>query len=232
MSILKGLKKTIVYSSEDEKIFVENVLAHYSILQKKTASAVLEDLVAKAVLPAHPEVRYICKDLYSYRYGCFIAISKVFERYSSGIMYAAKWQNGLELVNHFHSRLLDTNSCAYPHDKSSESNRRMLEKYYSAVVDILKRNTATDHDEELLVFQSPWKYAQHFLTEMVEEPEQFHPFVLTEIVRDSWDILGNNTCTFRMLSALAYTLAGSSIDTSEDMQNLVDLLNKLSKEWE
>ena len=91
MSDFKGLKKTIVYTSATEKKFIEGALKILSIIHKKSPSAVLEDLLNKALLPENPNAKTICKELYSNEINCFSAMEKIFDIYASGINGEAKY---------------------------------------------------------------------------------------------------------------------------------------------
>lgn len=225
---LKGLKKTLVYSSEKEKRFIEGALDILSVIKKKSASAVLEDLISKALLPENANASAICKELYSNEIDNIAALEKVFDIYAAGTSNKARYQNGYELVEFLHSEIVYT---SFPCDKATEGYRQYFCSNFYQIYKKIELECSSDHEEDMLVYESPVKYVKYHLDEAANEPEHFKPINLTDIIKKHWDVLGNFTYTYRALGALCRLISSTKIDYPEDRIKLVELITKLSKEW-
>lgn len=224
-----GLKKTIVYSNDQEKEFVEGALNILAARGKKSPSAALEDLIADTLLPDQPTARFICKDLYASRLNTIGALERVFSVYAEGINFAAKYRNGHDLVEYLRDELVDL---TYPSDKGSYGDRAFFCNNFKQVCEKIKKAYETDHEDDLSVYESPVKFARYLLDLAIKEPESFRPVNLTEIILSHWDTLGDFTYTFRSLSALCRLLIDQKTDCAEDRVKLVELLSRISKEWD
>lgn len=229
MAELKGLKKTIVYSSEKEKKFIEGALNILSIQKKQTASAVLEDLINKALLPENINANVICKELYANEIKNMQALEKVFDIYAGGINNEARYSNGYDLVNYLHNEL---QFMVYPKGKDYEGLRQYFCSNFFQIYKIIKASCSSDNEENLLVYESPVKYAKYHLDEASDKEGCFIPINLTDIIKKHWDILGNFTYTYRTLSALCRLIAPQSTDSPEDRISLITLISHLSEEWD
>lgn len=228
MSNIKGLKKTIVYSSEKERDFIEGALNILSIIEKKSASSVLEDLLHKVLLPENVDAKEICKKLYAGEINNMEALEKVFDIYAAGTCNEARYQNGFELILYFHKQIAFS---PFPYDKKSEENRQFFCHNFMNLYKKIEKECATEHEEDMLVYESQVKYAKYHLDEAACEPEHFKPINLTDIIKENWNILGNYTYTYRTLAALCRLIAPTKSDSPEERIKLIELISRLSKKW-
>lgn len=227
---LSGLKKTIVYSSEKEKAFVEGALNILSATEKKTPSAILEDIVESYLLPVHADAKAICKDLYSSETNVFGALYSVFDWYAAGTNFQARWSNGYPLVDYLHSQLA---FCDFPlGDKKASSDRQYFYSNFFQLYKLIEASYHTDHEDILTVIESPVKYCRFHFDAASSEDGSFVPINLTNIIRKHWDILGNNTYTYRTLSALCRLYIPYRTDYAEDRLKLIHIISAVSKEWD
>ncbi len=230
LKTINGLKKTFVYTSDREKAFIEGVLNIHARTEKKTPSAILEDLIAKAVLPANETASRICRQLYSSDVNNVGALMSVFDIYSAGFGdFKARYDNGIELVNFFHSILV---SATYPIDDINKGNREYFISNFEMIVQKIENDLSTDHEDSLNVTQSPVKYAKFLLDEAKNKPQYFKPINFTQLLKDHWDLLGNYTYTYRALVALCKLIEDQISDYAEDRVNLVRVISDLSKNWD
>ena len=226
---ISGLKKTFVYSSEREKDFIEGVLNIHARAEKKTPSATLEDLVAKAVLPENEKASRICRKLYSSEMNNTSALASIFDMYAAGINNEAMYDNGLELVDFFHDMLI---SVEYPTDESHKGECKFFLSNFHEIVKKIEADLTSDYEDSLNVAESPVKYAKYELEEATNEPHFFKPINFTQLLRNYWDVLGNFTYTYRALAALCRLLEDQISDYAEDRINLVKVIGEVSQKWE
>lgn len=225
---LAGLKKTIVYSSEKEKSFIEGALNILSAVDKKSPSAILEDLIAKTLLPENSNASDICKQLFASEINNFGALEKVFDIYAAGVNNEARYQNGYDLVEYLHGELT---FASFPSSKETEGFRQFFCSNFHQMYLKVKSECTAENEDDLLTYESPVKYIKYHLDTASQEPEAFNPINLTDIIKKHWDTLGNFTYTYRALSALCRLLAKTRNDYAEDRVKLVEIISKASEEW-
>lgn len=230
LKTINGLKKTFVYTSERDKAFVEGVLNIHARTEKKSPSAVLEDLIARAVLPQNEQANRICRQLYTSELNNVGALTFIFDIYAAGINnFEARYDNGIELVNFFHSMLV---SAVYPTDDIYKGNREYFLSNFNMILHKIEADLTTDHEDSLNVAQSPVKYAKFLLDEAKNEPQHFKPINFTQLIKNHWNVLGNYTYTYRALVGLCKLLEDQISDYAEDRVNLVKVISEVSQNWD
>ena len=226
---ITGLKKTVVYSNEREKAFMEGALSILSVANKKTPSAILEDLVEQALLPENETAKKICKQLYSSEINNVKALGAVFDIYAAGLGgFEARYTNGFELVEFFHSNLV---MATYPTDEQHKGDRKHFLANFKEIVAKIEHDKTSDDEDSLNTAESPVKYAKFELEEATNEPDFFKPINFTQLLKNHWDILGNYTYTYRALVAMCNLLQEQIGDYAEERIELVEIIRKVSKEW-
>lgn len=96
---------------------------------------------------------------------------------------------------------------------------------------MIEAKCSSDNEENLLVFESPVKYAKYHLNEASDKAGSFIPINLTDIIKKHWDILGNYTYTYRTLGALCRLISLQKTDCPQDVLSLASLILQASKDW-
>lgn len=225
---LAGLKKTIVYSSEHERDFVEGVLFMHAEQAKKTASATVEDLIEKAVLPTNPTAKNLCKRLYASELNNMTALTHIFDNYASRISFRNKsYQTGKDFIEFLHSSLV---TVPYPTNTASKSARFSFESLFDSVCLVIKKYSASENDNTFSENLS--KFAYYHLDLARNNPDFFVPVNVTSIIRSNWVLLQEFSYTYETLASLCNVFRDSIIDDLEDRLKLIELIKKASEEWE
>lgn len=229
MAELKGLKKTIVYSNENEKNFMEGALTLISYQEKKSFSATLEDIVKEALLPDNDNAAFICKQIYSGYATTLEALENIYSVYAAGTNFHARWNNGLELVKFFKKII---RKMTFTVNKKNEGLRSFFCSNFLQTINYMKQLLNDEHSTTQHVYESQIELALNVLETAKNEPEDFNSEYLLDIIIFNWEILGNNTYTFRTLCSLCRLLKLSETDTQDDKLELISLIKKMSLSWD
>ena len=217
---LVGLKKSFIYSNEDEKRFMEGALDVHSIIAKKSASSTLEDIVAEALLPKKPIARSICKQLYSYDIDDLKALEQLFDIYAETEMLEEGRQNGRELVDLLQKKI---EYASFPVTKKNEGERLYLLSNIKSIQTIIVKKSEDDKEERNLEFTG------FLVSALEEEPDQFRVDYLLRIIKDNWDILGDITYTFRSLASVCRIVKMKDLDTAKSRLATIEAVSHLSR---
>lgn len=205
MAISNELKVSMCYSSKEAKNLCESFLADESEVYNRSLSAMREEHILSAILPQDKNASYWFQQLYNGNATIGDVMSSVFSYLAAGINWKASQTEGTrQLVEYAYSELLKTGGIEKYEREAT---------YLSSCLDSLKSrleyesNSIEDMTTKYHIRETV-RQLSSFIDEMKDDPDEFFyakdftSYVYMTIL-NFWDLLGNYTYTFRLLSCIA-----------------------------
>lgn len=223
-----ALKTSLMFKNESQKNIIMNCLEYIKVRTGNSYSESILNILEEKLLPENNNAKVIAEQLYKKDKNLLDALAQVFELYSDGTNFKARWNNGLVVIN-FLSHII--NDTSYP--ETDKSDKMSFYSNYNNVLNVIKQTYDDSKDDKKNVTESPIKLGEFYINEAKEEPQFFKSINIVSFIKDNWDKVGNNTYTYRMLAALCRTLSNDENAARVDCYVLefVDVLKNISKEW-
>lgn len=222
---LNTLKKTLLFTTEENKNLVDIMVEDESFTTKIKTSAILENHLLNDLLTTNSEVSFWIKSLYSGKSSGEI-LSLIFQYNAAGV----NWEScHLELLPFIDFAINEQKYC---------SKNKVDEKLIPHYIDQLKSMSRNFNEllEQSLDFESKSKYTEaletiDFLVRYSKENPQDIQFInYYRLCKWYWDDVKNWSVTFRALTDVA-DMQTEWRNDSESRYLLVDMLRKLANEW-
>lgn len=223
-------KKMFYFSNEATKNIIEKRINDIAENKHQSFSNVIEDILLNQLLPKNKEARCIIMDLFSDN-SSFNSISSTLERLfgdnASGIQGSSKYDNFLPVVN-FCIEYMDVNSTIELED---EFCGLYISGQLEQVLGIIKRtiNSSKDNSQKTYL-TSQSKFIEKLIHSFSLNISNQNLKMCFTILKDNWEILKENTYTYRCLSHLAG--ACSFVENSKSRDVLCNIICEISSEWE
>lgn len=206
MAISNELKVSMCYSSKEAKNLCESFLADEAEVYNRSLSAMREEHILRDILPQDKKASYWFQQLYNGNATVGDVMENVFGYLAAGIGWKASQTEGTrQLVEYAYSELQKMTGGIEKYERESA--------YFFSCLDSLKSKLEYESDsiEDMTTkyhIRETVRQLSSFIDEMKDNPDEFFyakdftSYVYMTIL-NFWDLLGNYTYTFRMLSCIA-----------------------------
>lgn len=205
-----SVKRTVIHSDELHRMICDGVLNDYAVLEKKSVSMVIEDLIMRNFLPRNHRAMQETALMYypdDVRRSISQVLSCTFDYYAAGTDWNAAHDNGLDLILYTSTFIANTPDFTVKRDPYLDSK---LDSIASKLEDTSEKNIVKS-----LAGQDIDKYAAR---------------QLIDIIIDNWAMLGTWTITYRMLCVLMRNVQNHN-DTPWERVELISVIDRLSEVW-
>lgn len=218
MPIDNTLKKMILFSSLPKRKTIEGLVKDFSAESGRSESAVIEQSLEQALMPADANARYWITSLYN---GGSLsdAYINVFSGYAAGLNWQSRWSNGRPLVEEFSRNLAMT----FPVVTGKEDEIYHLRSQINTIFELLPN--CPDNQEEKVC----WNW---YIDQMRDNPKQVSLFDFTSLILRSWNWVGNHTATYRALVDVCKIARPNFCNDSRSRLQFVHIIRQLSTEWD
>ena len=206
MPINNELKVSMCYSSRESKNLCERFLADEADVYNRSLSALREEHILLDILPHDPNAKYWFQQLYNGNATVGDVMNNVFSYLAAGIGWEASQIEGTrQLVEYAYNELQKMTGGIGQYEREATYFFRCLESLKNKLS--YESESANDVTTKYHILETT-KQLNSLIDEMKDNPEEFFyakdftSYVYISIL-NFWDILGNYTYTFRMLSCIA-----------------------------
>ena len=220
------LKKMIIFSSENNRKIIEDMILDESKIENRTASSLIENYLMDSLLPKNEDARFWICELYKESYTIGNVFQACFDYLSGGINWEARHTNALPLVKY----AFQINISRY-NIKLSENERNYFLSLFDSVLNQLRHCAEKESGffkEEILKAEN---YGRELFDLIVRCPEVMNYSNIYAFVIENWNLLNNYTKTYRLLSVLAQ-VDQYWVDNFNTRYHLVKILKSISDEWD
>ena len=217
MASKNELKKMMIFSSHENRRVIEGIVRDHANLSGQTESSVIEHALIQSLLPADKNAQYWVTLLYNGE-SLAKAYANVFECFSAGLDWQARWQNGKPLVEEFSRALAMTFPMLIGQEKEIHHFETQLRTIYS----FLNKEDQFFYDKI---------YIDDCLEKLKEDAQQVSVFEVVNILLRNWQVLSNNTIAYRALKDLAMMSASNFRDDFYTRSQFVKVLKQVTDEW-
>lgn len=206
MPISSELKVSMCYSSRESKNISEGFLADEADVYNRSLSALREEHILSDILPHDPNAKYWFQQLYNGNATIGDVMRNVFSYLAAGIDWKSSQTEGTrQLVEYAYSELQKMTGGIEHYERESAYFFSCLDSLaykLNCESESVKDMTATYHIHETA------RQLRSFIDEMKDKPDEFFyakdftSYVYMAIL-NFWEILGDYTYTFRLLSCIA-----------------------------
>lgn len=206
MAISNELKVSMCYSSKKAKNLCESFIADEAEVYNRSLSAMREEHILQSILPQDKKARYWFEQLYNSNAKIGDVMSNVFSYLAAGNGWKSAQKEGIKLlVEYAHTELQRMSGGIEKYEREAkmffsclESLKNKLEYEAEAIEDM----TYKYHILETV------KQLASFIDEMKDNADEFFYYkdftlYIYITIQNFWDLLGNYTYTFRLLSCIA-----------------------------
>lgn len=208
-------KKTISFVKVD---LITKLVGDRAIVENKSSSAIIENLVLGAMLPKDNAVRHIVEySLYGEDGSVGETLFALFSNNSAGVNWKSVHDNFLPLVSFARTQEL----FCYSLPSGDEPELYHARQQFKSIIEKLKTSEESQCDI---------KRAEHFLKELEETPKQSHLSNFYEIIINNWTILKDWSITYRFLADLV-RIEKKWRNYPETRVELLDIIKSVSADW-
>lgn len=201
------------------KAVYDKLIEAKAILENKSKSAVVEEILDKEFMPEDKEARYVIENcLYSEDGGIGRALEALFANNSAGTgeAWSSKYDNFEELMTFakmestlYNQTILTGEESELPH----------LTSQFKKLIDKL-----TDDSQR--------EYAKAIYEELDTEPQFTRLGNIYQILQNDWENLKGWSITYRLLADMVRLEKGNWRDTVEAKAELLEIIKRTASEWE
>ena len=220
------LKKMIIFSSENNRKIIENMILDESTVENRTASSLIENYLLNSLLPKNEDARYWICELYKENYRIGDVFRACFDYLSGGINWEAKHTNALPIVKYAYQLNISRYNVEF-----SENEKHYFHSLFDSILNQLKYYAEKESGllkEEILKEEN---YGRELYDLMERCPELINYSKIYTFIMNNWNFLNNFTKTYRLLSILAQADKCWQ-DNSNTRIHLVKILKSVSDEWD
>lgn len=228
------LKKTILYTSPENKQIIENFLNFNYIVNNQTASGTIEAFILDSILPSNVDARIWMRELFYDTSRMGKIMSYIYSYLAGGIMGQSRHSINLDLIKFSRSCLIygfNDNIDKESHYFFScyDSIIQLFENHYNQIINTPYEDRISDYTHVTYNLEN----RIHGLKETRNSKEFFYAtdfthYILSTLIKH-WDLVSSNTMTFRFLSSLARIQCWNP--SPERVLELNSILKNITKDW-
>ena len=223
-------KKLFYFSNENTKDILENRINEIAEIKHCTFSNIIENILLEKLLPEQNEAKNIVMDFYcnDSRFNTISStLERLFEFNASGIMGQSRYGNFLPVIN-FCMETLNPNKTAKIEDEFYDIYLKGQVEQVVAVIEASIRSENNEHQNAYLESQSDLLKKLTGALSLNLSGQSLK--MCLSIIRNNWEILKNNTYTYRALASLTYACVFE--ENPKNRNELCNIICEISSEWE
>lgn len=223
------LKKMLLFSSVENKIIVEKIVADVVYGTQRSGSSVYEESVLLRYLPKNKDFRAIATNtLYNDKYGVKAALGVLVRANTAGINYQALHDNYLPFVMFAYKNEIKVNRAFSGQDAQLGCVLQDMDSVSKFLQHQLKNEANPDTKSEL---QKGADWCAELIDLGKREPELLRLINVYRIIIDYWDALKGWTTTYYLLDELI-EYEKKWPETPSARLELLSLMKKVEEGWE
>ena len=207
---------------------INNLVKDRAIIENRSESAIIEQVILDSFLPANKTARFIVS---TYLYDdddnpIGNTLSAIFSYNAAGVDWKSVNDNLLPLVQFAKNQLIYSSKPL----SGDEPELHHCISQVETVIDMLK-NLAEEKPELKNAVQYEVDYTSSLLKILRDDPRHIKLFNFYRVLLNNWDYFKSSTITYRLLMDLAILEKGWR-DEAEVRVELLQIIKCISNEWE